>query len=135
MSVPHVVMPRQVIYGGKIETPLPLYTMDAIDSAYLKHHYQDYDKNRPLETDDLMWGMDQYATSGLEGFSGTGCGCNSVLAGLGAVQSPSNPSPAPQSINIQAREGIAPSTITAVIGIATVLIIGSVAVWAWSKAK
>ncbi len=125
-SVPHLVQHRQRVYG-KVDAPLPLYSMDSIDRFELRHDWQDYDTDHPLDPSPYQ---DLLAT----GMSGMGCGgdcaCNTCqMNGLGADQGP------PPSVTVPLIGKIETSTVVAVVAAGTVAIIASIALWAWSKSK
>ncbi len=125
-SVPHLVQHRQRVYG-KVDAPLPLYSMESIDRFELRHDWQDYDTDHPLDPSPYQ---DLLAT-GMSGMGcGGDCGCNkcSQMSGLGADT-------VPQSITLPLLGPIQSSTVVAVVAAGTVAIIASIALWAWSKSK
>lgn len=137
---PLIKMPVEQIIGD-VPLVLPLTTMDAVEHRVLESDLQDYDTNKfPLWRDEFEH---ELATQG--GLLGLRCGVNSAMPLPPPAQTPAyaggmsgfgaDMTPVPQKVSIAAPPPLEQSTVIGIVGAATVLIIGSVALWAIFKGK
>ncbi len=115
-GVPLVQEEPQVIYGGIPSGPIPHFTMGAVDRHVVGAHEYDFNPV-PLELQSILYPSTLGPLTGRRGVHG--------LYGIGLNE--------PTTVTAVEAAGIRPSTWTAVIGASAVLLLGSIALWAYKK--
>lgn len=113
-GVPIVMENPQVVYGGFPNTPVPLFTMSAVDDYYIGAN--EFDTLTPLSDPSEL-------RSNIHSWRGPG------FAGLGYdVMTPNQP-----VLNVQETPPIQRSTMVGAAVIAAVILLGSAALWFYKK--